>query len=176
MKTNGYDTSHNSYTDTLAYTDIIIFKLSIHGDSLKGATFFGGSNHDGLTDGALKYNYADEFRGEVLTDKANNVYLVSSTNSDSLPLKNASKSSLEGPADGLCLKFSKGLDTLLWSTYFGGKEVMAFTVWNLIKMKTYTWPEVHSVIIYQLPQVFLIKPTMAELMDLWLFTTKKHLL
>lgn len=49
--------------------------------------FFGGSNHDGLTDGALKYNYADEFRGEVLTDKANNVYLVSSTNSDSLPLK-----------------------------------------------------------------------------------------
>lgn len=121
MKTNGYDTSHNSYTDTLAYTDIIIFKLSIHGDSLKGATFFGGSNHDGLTDGALKYNYADEFRGEVLTDKANNVYLVSSTNSDSLPLKNASKSSLEGPADGLCLKFSKGLDTLLWSTYFGGK-------------------------------------------------------
>ena len=34
---------------------------------------------------------------------------------------NATKSNLEGPADGLCLKFSKNLDALLWSTYFGGK-------------------------------------------------------
>ena len=121
MKVNGYDTSHNSYSDTLAYTDIIIFKLSKNGDSLRAATFFGGSNHDGLTDGALQYNYADEFRGEVLTDKANNIYVVSSTNSNNIPTKNASKSSLEGPADGLCLKFSKDLDRLLWSTYFGGK-------------------------------------------------------
>lgn len=121
MKANGYDTSHNSYTDTLAFTDIIVFKLSIHGDSLRAATFFGGSNHDGLTDAALQYNYADEFRGEVLTDKANNIFVVSSTNSNNIPVKKATKSSLEGPADGLCLKFSKGLDTLLWSTYFGGK-------------------------------------------------------
>ena len=121
MSANGYDTSHNSYTDTLAFTDITIFKLSKNGDQLKGATFFGGQKNDGLTDAALKYNYADDFRGEVLTDKADNIYVVSSTNSDNLPVLNASKSNLEGPADGLCLKFSKNLDALLWSTYFGGK-------------------------------------------------------
>lgn len=122
MKANGFDTSHNSYTDTLKFTDIVIFKLSKHGDSLQGATFFGGNKHDGLTDAALLYNYADEFRGEVLTDKKDNVYVVSSTNSPNVPLKNATKSSLEGDADGLCLKFSKDLDTLLWSTYFGGDK------------------------------------------------------
>jgi gliding motility-associated-like protein len=120
MAANGYDTSHNSNTSTTKYTDIVVFKLSKNGDKLKGATFFGGSNHDGLTDSALKFNYADDFRGEVLTDKADNIFVVSSTNSSNIPLKNESKSALEGKADGLCLKFSKNLDQLLWSTYFGG--------------------------------------------------------
>ncbi|MFM9945577.1 MAG: gliding motility-associated C-terminal domain-containing protein, partial [Bacteroidia bacterium] len=120
MNANGYDLSHNSYAATNGFTDIVIFKLSKNGDQLKGSTFFGGNNHDGLTDAALRYNYADQFRGEVLTDKADNIYVVSGTNSNNIPLKNATKSSLEGPADGLCLKFSKNLDQLLWSTYFGG--------------------------------------------------------
>lgn len=120
MHDNGYDTSHNSYSSTAFFTDLVIFKLSVNGDKLTGATFFGGSNHDGLTDDDLKYNYADDFRGEVLTDKSNNIYVVTSTNSKDIPLKNESKSSLEGNADGLCLKFSTGLDQLLWSTYFGG--------------------------------------------------------
>ena len=120
MTTKGYDKSHNSITTTDTFTDIIIFKLSKNGDKLQASTFFGGNNHDGVTDKLLVYNYADEFRGEVLTDKANNIYVVSSTNSSNIPLKNASKSSLEGDADGLCLKFSKDLDQLVWSTYFGG--------------------------------------------------------
>jgi len=122
MKPNGYDTSHNSSSNTTKYTDIVVFKLSKNGDKLQGSTFFGGSSHDGLTDSLLQYNYADEFRGEVLTDKNDNVYVVSSTNSPNIPLKNATKYALEGRADGLCLKFSKDLDKLLWSTYFGGDE------------------------------------------------------
>lgn len=120
MSTNGYDISHNSVTPADTFTDIVVFKLSKNGDQLKAATFFGGSNHDGLTDNALRYNYADEFRGEVLTDKSDNVYVVTGTNSNNIPLKNSTKSSLEGAADGLCLKFTKNLDQLLWSTYFGG--------------------------------------------------------
>lgn len=122
MKGNGYDNTHNSYTLKDTFTDIVIFKLSKNGDQLNGSTFFGGNNHDGLTDAALRYNYADEFRGEVLTDKADNIFVVTGTNSNNIPLKNASKSALEGPADGLCLKFSKDLDQLLWSTYFGGNS------------------------------------------------------
>ena len=122
MKSNGFDISHNSYSATNGFTDIVIFKLSKNGDQLKGSTFFGGNNHDGLTDAALRYNYADEFRGEVLIDKADNIYVVTGTNSNNIPLKNSSKSSLEGLADGLCLKFSKNLDQLLWSTYFGGNS------------------------------------------------------
>lgn len=114
-----YDKTHNSLAaDT--FTDIVIFKLSVRGDQLKASTFYGGNKHDGLTDDPLRYNYADEFRGEVLTDKANNIYVVSSTLSGDIPLKNASKTKLEGPSDGLCLKFSKNLDQLLWATYFGG--------------------------------------------------------
>lgn len=120
MHPNGYDTTHNSYSTTSGFTDVVVFKLSVNGDKLLGATFFGGSRHDGLTDDNLKYNYADDFRGEVLTDKANNVYVVTSTNSSDIPLKNETKSALEGNGDGMCLKFSADLSTLLWSTYFGG--------------------------------------------------------
>lgn len=122
MKQNGYDTTYDDSDPSTWYTDIVIFKLSINGDKLQGATFFGGTKNDGLTDDSLRYNYADEFRGEVLTDKNNDIYVVSTTNSDNIDLKNASKSSLEGLADGLCLKFSSNLNQLLWSTYFGGNR------------------------------------------------------
>ena len=122
IKKNGFDTTYDNSDPNTWYTDIVIFKLSINGDKLQGATFFGGTKNDGLTDDSLRYNYADEFRGEVLTDKNNDIYVVSSTNSNNIDLKNASKTSLEGLADGLCLKFSKDLDQLLWSTYFGGNR------------------------------------------------------
>lgn len=117
---NAFDTTHNSYSSSDTLTDIVVFKLSKWGDQLLASTFFGGSSHDGLTDKDLKYNYADDFRGEVLTDKGDNIYVVSTTNSKDIPLKNAFQSTLGGTADGLCLKFSKNLDQLLWATYFGG--------------------------------------------------------
>ncbi|MCB9252137.1 MAG: gliding motility-associated C-terminal domain-containing protein [Flavobacteriales bacterium] len=120
VKSNGFDTTHNSFSSSNPTTDLIVFKLSINGNKMTGGTYFGGNKNDGLTDRAIKFNYADDFRGEVLTDKANNIYVVTSTHSSNIPLKNESKSGLEGPADGLCLKFTPGLDQLLWSTYFGG--------------------------------------------------------
>ncbi|MCC6720895.1 MAG: gliding motility-associated C-terminal domain-containing protein [Bacteroidia bacterium] len=120
MNNEGFDTTHSNKNDTFFYTDIVIFKLSKNGNSLQSSTYFGGTKNDGLTDIAIKYNYADEFRGEVLTDKNDNIYVVSSTNSNNIPTVNATKSAIEGPADGVCMKFSKDLKNLLWSTYFGG--------------------------------------------------------
>lgn len=120
MNGNGFDTTHSNKNDTFFNTDIIVFKLSKNGNILQSSTYFGGFNNDGLTDKALKFNYADDFRGEVLTDKSDNVFIVSSTNSNDIPLMNAQKTKLEGPADGVCIKFSKDLKNLLWSTYFGG--------------------------------------------------------
>lgn len=120
MRGKGFDTTHSNLNDTFFYTDIIVFKLSKNGNKLQSSTYFGGFNNDGLTDDALKYNYADDFRGEVLTDKSDNIYVVSSTNSKDIPLVNAQKNMLEGPADGVCMKFSKDLKNLLWATYFGG--------------------------------------------------------
>ncbi len=125
MLASGYDTSHHRDTGSIIDTDIVVFILSEKGDSLKGSTFFGGSKNDGLTNSALRYNYADDFRGEVLTDKSDNIFVVSNTNSPKLPMIKSIKDTLEGVSDGICLKFSKGLDQLLWSTYYGGNNADA---------------------------------------------------
>ena len=52
-------------------------------------TLVGGSGNDGLnssTSNDLKYNYADEVRGEIEIDKNNNIYVVSCTRSLNFPV------------------------------------------------------------------------------------------
>ena len=56
---------------------MFVLKLSSTGDTLISSTFLGGDDRDGLNGtkvgkyptGPLAYNYGDEYRGEVLTDK-----------------------------------------------------------------------------------------------------------
>jgi gliding motility-associated-like protein len=101
-------------------TDLVIFKLSANGANLLGSTYFGGSGNDGLNLGVLNYNYGDQFRGEIAVDEASNVYIASSTQSSNFPTPNGSNTVYGGNQDAVVAKFSADLNTVFWSTYFGG--------------------------------------------------------
>jgi gliding motility-associated-like protein len=102
-------------------TDIIVSRLSAFGDALVASTFLGGTANDGICDAAaLKYNYADEFRGEVELDEDGNILIVSSTRSSDIPTTNAIQSNLAGGQDALVAKLNPELTEAEWLTYFGG--------------------------------------------------------
>lgn len=118
-------------------TDIFISKFNSSGNSLLGSTYFGGSNVDGINGAAsnfynpdafpLSYNYADYYRGEIITDNINNnVYIATSTQSrplENIVLLNAAQTSWGGGfQDGLLLKFNDSLSQLIFSTYMGGNN------------------------------------------------------
>jgi len=113
--------------------DIIITKLNAAGTALIGSKRIGGSANDGanITDyggGAtsLQHNYGDEARSEVILDGAGNIYLASCTQSsgtNGFPLVSAFQSTNAGGAhnqDGVVVKTSPDVSTLLFSTYLGG--------------------------------------------------------
>ncbi|MGV3636130.1 MAG: gliding motility-associated C-terminal domain-containing protein [Flavobacteriales bacterium] len=113
-------------------TDMLLARLSADGTDLLASTFIGGSANDGLNTAAgLKFNYADEIRGEVLLDINDNVYVASSTASSDMPTTaNAIQGTYGGGSqDGVLLKMDASLTTLIWCTYFGGAAADA--VYNL---------------------------------------------
>ncbi|MAZ01475.1 MAG: hypothetical protein CMP58_04755 [Flavobacteriales bacterium] len=102
-------------------SDIIITKFNYSGSNLLGSTYFGGIYNDGLnTSNQLKFNYADEIRGEIDIDNDGYVYIASCTRSGDLPMLNSFQGSFNGGLDGFVAKFSNNLQTLIWSTYIGG--------------------------------------------------------
>ncbi len=60
-------------------TDIYIARLSPSGANLLASTYLGGTNNDGLNLDDLHMNYGDQFRGEIMLDASNNVYVASTT-------------------------------------------------------------------------------------------------
>lgn len=102
-------------------TDIYITAFNSSGTALIGSTFFGGDENDGLNNASdLKYNYSDEFRGEIDLDADGNVYIVSSTYSNDLATAGAFQTSRRGFQDGIIAKFSPALNDLEWASFFGG--------------------------------------------------------
>lgn len=101
-------------------TDLIVFKLNPTGTALIGSTFYGGSGNDGLNLQALNFNYGDQFRGEIILDDANNVYITSTTLSSNFPVVNGFNTTLSGVQDAVVAKFATNIDNVLWSTYLGG--------------------------------------------------------
>lgn len=117
--------------------DFFISKLSPDGKTLLASTQVGG---DGLSNsldcvGAnrgvrdldeckLIYNYADEFRGEIICDR-NYVYIAGSSYSQKFP----SGSLLDfnhGEQDGVVMCMSNDLTTMKWSRLIGGNDFDAF--------------------------------------------------
>jgi gliding motility-associated-like protein len=116
-----FDNSHNGNAD------IFIAVLSEDGSSLLNATYVGGVGQDGLNgDRAsssttpLLYNYADDFRGEVILDSFDNIYVASSTNSGNFPTINAFDGSYNGGQEGCVFKLKPDCSVMLFSSYAGG--------------------------------------------------------
>lgn len=108
--------------------DIVVTKFSPIGNSLIASTYIGGSNDDGsipVSGGINKlvYNYADEFRGEIILDSLGFVYVASYTNSTNFPVTpGAIQTANGGLQDGCVIKLSNNLSALLFSTYIGGNN------------------------------------------------------
>ncbi|HEV8285151.1 MAG TPA: PKD domain-containing protein [Chitinophagaceae bacterium] len=107
--------------------DIILTKLNAAGNGLIGSKRIGGSNDDGANitpygggPTSLQHNYGDEARSEVILDNAGNVYLASCTQSTNFPTLSPFQSANGGGQDGVVIKMSPDLSTLLFSTYLGG--------------------------------------------------------
>jgi gliding motility-associated-like protein len=125
--TNGaYDNSFNGgpyqLQNELEFngSDIYIARLNPTGTALLSSTFIGGSGTDGLNTSSLNFNYGDQFRGEIVLDNNQNVYVASSSASLNFPTVGASQSMLNGSQDAVIFKFNSTLSNLQWSTYFGG--------------------------------------------------------
>ncbi|MCH2198769.1 MAG: gliding motility-associated C-terminal domain-containing protein [Flavobacteriales bacterium] len=101
-------------------SDIIVTKFTPDGTNLIASTFLGGSGNDGVnTAPELKFNYADEFRGEIELDNEGNVYIASCTYSDDFPVVGGFQATNEGGLDGCIVKFNEDLSDVLYSTYIG---------------------------------------------------------
>ena len=109
-------------TDFTNGSDIAVTVLSADGSSLIGSTYFGGSLNDGLNeDGTLTYNYGDIFRGEVIVDELDNIYIASSTASSDFPVTAGALDQTIGGAQDACLaKFNSDVSVLNWCTFVGG--------------------------------------------------------
>jgi len=125
---NAYDNSFNGGPSvvgagTLVFNgcDIYVAKFNAAGTALLGSTYFGGAASDGINTSPLAYNYGDEFRGEIIIDAVNNVYIASHSTSTDFPVTNGS--SLGGVQSAIISKFNTDLSSLTWSTYFGGTGV-----------------------------------------------------
>ena len=125
---NAFDTTH------AGKTDIFVTKFSSDGTQLLGSTYIGGPELDGLTlsatdiyrTGDLKYNYSDDYRGDIITDADRNIYVATTTRSDGLPTKNATQTTNNGELDGYVFQLLPDCSDMLWGTYLGGAEQDAF--------------------------------------------------
>ncbi len=115
-----FDDTHNGLSD------IFVVKLSSGGDQLLAGTFVGGSSFDGLngdrpssTTSPLLYNYADDFRGEIIVGPNDAVYVASTTNSIDFPTSAAFDNAYNGKQDGCVFGLSSDLNNLLFASYIG---------------------------------------------------------
>lgn len=90
------------------------------GDILRGSTYVGGSGNDGINDTrSLEIrNYGDEFRGEVVVDSDDRIYIASVSQSIDFPVTTNAKSDSTG--DAVVFRLSPSCDKLEWSTLIGG--------------------------------------------------------
>jgi gliding motility-associated-like protein len=123
----GTPVSPMSGIDYVPGCDIFVSIISVNGNSLLGSTFLGGSGNDGISlfdynMNKLTYNYGDQFRGDIAIDDANNVYIASTTRSMNFPLVNPSFTTPAGGQDAVVVRFTPYLNSVTWSTYYGGNR------------------------------------------------------
>lgn len=114
--------------------DMFVSKFSSDGRRLIAGTFLGGTGIDGINGTYKNYanqeyrnttnlvwNYGDIYRGEVITDSRNYVYIASTTESNNFPTPGFTfDGTHNGEQDAIVLKLSPGLDTIIWGSFLGG--------------------------------------------------------
>ena len=104
-------------------SDIFVSRLSANGGNLLASTYIGGTGNDGLNIATeLKYNYADEVRGEIDIDQQNNIYIATCTGSIDFPIVSSFQNNSNGSQEGCIIKMDNQLSTIIWSTYLGGNN------------------------------------------------------
>lgn len=111
---SAFDKTHNGNHD------LYVAKISTDGTTLMGSTYLGGSGNDGINTGALHYNYADDFRGDVLADGKGNIFAATCTRSNNFPVQRAAYGTAKGGLDAVVFSLNENLSGLRWSTYLGG--------------------------------------------------------
>ncbi len=108
-------------------SDIFVVKFTSDGTDIIAGTFVGGSGFDGLNgdraSGAISnllYNYADDFRGEIIVDTNDVVYVATTTTSSNFPIVSGFDNTFGGGQDACLFQLSADLSTLIFSTYLGG--------------------------------------------------------
>lgn len=116
-----FPTTANAYQKkNKGITDMIVSKISPDGTTLIASTMVGGKGRDGQnTTSTLRYNYADDFRGDIIPDLDNNLYIATTTFSEDFPLVDEMDNIVSG-AEGIIFELNDDLSQLLWSTYLGG--------------------------------------------------------
>lgn len=123
--------------------DIVVTKFNSSGTGIIGSVVMGSSADDGvnirpkwnppLGSVSIRRNYGDDARSEVILDANNNIYLASCTQGNNFPVQNSTIQTSFGGGfqDGVIIKFTANLSTLLFSTYFGGNGNDACFVANI---------------------------------------------
>lgn len=127
---NAYDRTFNGLTDdgTKGDVDIVVIKLNETGSDLLGSTYIGSDKEDGTNRvngvvyrNPLYYFFADNGRGEIITDREGNCYVAVSTASPNFPITtNAPQKTFGGDQDAVVFSFNPDLSQLRWSTFLGG--------------------------------------------------------
>lgn len=109
--------------------DIVVSIFTADGSDLVGSSYFGGVDDDGINNSTLNSNYDDHYRGEIIVDNQNNVYVVGSTSSADFPVTSNAYDTSFNPVpsggffslaqDAVVLKANSDLSVLYWATYLG---------------------------------------------------------
>ncbi len=101
--------------------DICVTVISDSGDQLIGSTYLGGEGQDG-NNAIVGFGYSS-FKGEVDSDVFSNVYIASTTSSDSMNVSpGAFQPVRAGDQDGYIAKLNYDLSELIFGTYIGGPQ------------------------------------------------------
>ena len=114
--------------------DIVLIKLNAAGNALLGSIKIGGKENDGVNirskhtnptnAESIRRNYGDDSRSEVILDNAGNIYLASSCQSTDFPTTPGAFQTTRGGGrqDGTIIKATSNLNTILLSSFLGGKD------------------------------------------------------
>ncbi|MBM3438406.1 MAG: hypothetical protein FJX91_04645, partial [Bacteroidetes bacterium] len=127
-RSSDFPVSPNAYDATFnGDYDFFVAKFNALGTTLI-STYIGGSGLDAVgadrsntpvDDFPLIYNYADEFRGEIITDQQN-VYIAGVTYSFNFPKTGTMV--YNGKSEGVVFSLNKQLTVLNWSHTYGGSD------------------------------------------------------